>query len=109
MTDTVTEATELAVITGGGEVEPHDPDLGGAAESWGPEESGTEQPALVGEGAKVTFKGVNYQDVNEELGLLDEVVFLVRGRVVEKGTRVLKDGHKQPFAKVDVSSVVVSG
>ena len=80
--------------------------LGEAAESWGPDDDGSEQPALVPEGAKVTFVGVNYQDIEETLELGDEVAFVVKGRVCEKGVRIAKtDGNKHPFAKVDVLSV----
>lgn len=80
--------------------------LDGAAE----EEGGTGPAQGVFEGTdytKVTFLGTNYQSLDLDPKIGDELVFLVRGRVKETGDRALASGYTEHFGKVDVSSVIL--
>lgn len=81
----------------------------GAVAAGGLEDEGASQPALdvaaPPEGAKVTFRGVQYNDVKEELELGEAYTFLVTGTVSDEGTTIMHDGHRRRYFKVDVDSV----
>lgn len=84
--------------------EPVDEDLGAAAGAGFDDD--VDQPALVPEGTKVRFVGVNFEDTENRWKLGDEVTFLVKGRIVGDTEEIMADGHHRNTLKVDVRSVM---
>lgn len=81
-----------------------------AASAFGDLESiGGAQEALDGtEYLKVRFVGMSMDSLDDEIGLGDELTFVVRARCVGEGTDLAKtDGHKRRFVKMDVQSVTI--
>lgn len=57
---------------------------------------------------KVRFVGMSMDSLDDEIGLGDELTFIVRARCVGEGTDLAKtDGHKRRFVKMDVQSVTI--
>lgn len=72
------------------------------------EEDGAAQGELEGmDYTKVKFVGVQYDDLESDVKIGDEMEFLVKGQVVGVGDEKMSDGHVRHFAKVKVSSVVL--
>jgi hypothetical protein len=81
-----------------------DEDLGAAAAAGVGDD--VDQPALVPEGTKIKFVGVNFDDTENRWQLGDEAVFLVRGRVTGETEEIMADGHHRNTLKVEVRSVI---
>lgn len=57
---------------------------------------------------KVRFVGVQFDALETEVKMNDEMTFQVRGRVVGIGDEVMADGHIRHYAKVKVESVTLN-
>lgn len=55
--------------------------------------------------AKVSFLGMSWEP-SEVPDLKDEVTFIVKGRVIEAGDKVMADGSIRHLAKVKVMAVI---
>lgn len=58
---------------------------------------------------KVRFVGMSMDSIEDrKMSLGDSFEFLVKGTVIGEGVDVSKtDGHKKPYVKIDVNSVVI--
>jgi hypothetical protein len=81
-----------------------DEDLGAAAAAGFDDD--VDQPALVPEGTKIRFLGVNFDDTEKTFKLGDRVQFLVSGRILAEEEEIMNDGHHRNTQKVKVESVV---
>lgn len=87
----------------------YDDDLAGAATA---SLSGVEPDQDMLEGTdtlKVKFVGVQYDSLDFDLEIGQEMSFIVEGRVVGVGTEEMADGHRREYAKFKVRSVVKHG
>lgn len=67
-----------------------------------------EQGALEGmDYTKVSFVGVQFDALETDVKIGDELVFLVKGQVRSVGDDQMADGHVRHFAKVKVDSVTL--
>lgn len=99
--------TRAELEQAGYDVDRMDDDLGAVA-AQGLDNEGPDQPTLDGsdpDGVKVSFRGMQYNDVHEELGLGQEVTMLVRGIVTKDGTEIMSDNHRRKFLVVTISEV----
>jgi len=71
-------------------------------------EGGANQGMLEGTNfTKIGFRGVSYDALETDPKIGDAMSFIVRGRVVDVGDRLMADSHVQHRAQIDVSSVLL--
>jgi hypothetical protein len=69
------------------------------------DQHGPAQEAMIDEGVMFRFVDVKYSQLEANLAMGEEVAFIIKGRVVGKGSDLMKDGHERAYLKVGVQSV----